>query len=202
MRRYSLAVVIGLAVLSSACTTPPALPTPLTGVCTNSNRDLAVGSGVAGDPDPTSAAFLADQKGRFDTTQFSDPLLYPPHTHWLVDATISGKNVVAATVGKSQPNITNGPRGGYVTVPGSEKPQIDITFDDAGAAEFAMVTQHAYDAASIEGKGSSRNMVAFFSGKQVLQAAQVAEPSSRSTSIGLHLPLGDPGVQAILAKIC
>ena len=48
---------------------------------------VAFATAVTGTPEPTNAAFLADQQGRFDTQQFRDPDLYPVGYHWKIELT-------------------------------------------------------------------------------------------------------------------
>jgi SecD/SecF fusion protein len=84
---------------------------------------------VAGAPNPSSASFLADQQGHFNTAQFSNPSVYPTGYHWKIDQNLDATDVNTATVGQD-------PTSGAIAV--------DINFNGTGASEWSKITNAAY----------------------------------------------------------
>jgi SecD/SecF fusion protein len=79
---------------------------------------------------PPSAALIRDQQGHYDVTQFDNALDYPPGYHWKIDNNLQATDVDSATVGTD--STTN-------------QVAVDITFNGAGAQEWAKITTAAYN---------------------------------------------------------
>jgi preprotein translocase subunit SecD len=92
---------------------------------------IAFATPIMGAPDPGNAAFVADQRGRFDPQQFDDPVLYPIGYHWMIDTRLGAGDVTSASVG---------------TDPTTGQASVDINFNTTGAAEWTKITNAAYAA--------------------------------------------------------
>jgi SecD/SecF fusion protein len=120
-------------------------------------QKLYFATAVAGAPDPTSASFIADQQGLYDTSQFSNPALYPTGYHWKIDNNLQATDVNSATVGQ---DATSGAIA------------VDINFNAAGATEWAKITNAAY--AVYQSNPTSPNaQIAIFLDNSILTAPQV-----------------------------
>jgi preprotein translocase subunit SecD len=98
---------------------------------------LAFATPLAGTPDPSSAAFQADQQGRWDPSQFDDPSFYPvdpssgKQYHWNIDTAIPASAITRASIGLADDGVT---------------PAVDVTFDPGAGAEWTRITDAAYSA--------------------------------------------------------
>jgi SecD/SecF fusion protein len=88
---------------------------------------------VAGSPNPSSPAFIADQQNLFDSTQFANTLDYPTGYHWKIDTNIDASDVTSADVGTDSTT-------GQISVV--------INFNGHGAQEWSKITTAAYAAYS------------------------------------------------------
>jgi SecD/SecF fusion protein len=118
---------------------------------------LYFATAVAGSPDPTSASFLADQQGHYDTSQFSNPTLYPTGFHWKIDNNLDATDVNTATVGQ---DATSGAIA------------VDINFNSQGATEWAKITNAAF-AAYQTNPASPTAQIAIFLDNSIITAPQV-----------------------------
>jgi len=152
--------VAGFAALSAvACSSNPMGPSP-----TTPPAPFNVGVAVPGAPNVTDTTFASDQQRLFDSSQFSDPNLYPPGYHWKIDSGVGPHGVVSArAVYDSQ----------------SQQWAIVIDFTQSAAQHFGADTQAAYQASP----GTAANHIAFFVGNRVVSAPFVAAPSSSSTQV-------------------
>jgi SecD/SecF fusion protein len=120
-------------------------------------QKLYFATAVSGAPDPTSSSFIADQQGLYDTSQFSNPTLYPTGFHWKIDNNLQATDVNSATVGQ---DATSGAIA------------VDINFNSAGATEWAKITNAAYAVYQTD-PTSPNAQIAIFLDNQVLTAPQV-----------------------------
>ena len=120
-------------------------------------QKLYFATAVAGAPDPTSASFISDQKGLYDTSQFTNPTLYPSGYHWKIDNNLQATDVNSATVGQ---DATSGAIA------------VDINFNSAGATEWAKITNAAYAVYQTD-PTSPNAQIAIFLDNEVLTAPQV-----------------------------
>ncbi len=118
---------------------------------------LYFATNVSGAPDPTSATFLADQQGHYDTSQFGDTLLYPTGTHWKIDNKLDATDVNSASVGTDS-------NSGQIAV--------DINFNSAGAQEWAKITDAAYAVYQTDPTAPTAQ-IAIFLDNEILTAPQV-----------------------------
>lgn len=120
---------------------------------------VAFATAVGGAPDPSNAGFLADQQGRFDIGQFTDPVLYPTGNHWKIDTRLDAGDITSATVGS---DATTG------------QIAVDINFNSIGAAEWTKITNAAYAAyTSNTAAPDGSSQIAIFLDNEVLTAPEV-----------------------------
>jgi len=160
--------VAGLAALNAvACSSNPMGPIQTAAPIPAAKAPPApfnVGVAVPGTPSITDTTFLSDQQRLFDSSQFSDPNLYPPGYHWKIDSGVGPHGVVTAkAVYDSQ----------------SQQWAIVVDFTQSAAQHFGADTQAAYQASP----GTAANHIAFFVGNRVISAPFVAAPSSSSTQV-------------------
>ncbi len=120
-------------------------------------QKLYFATAVAGAPNPSSPSFIADQKGLYDPSQFSNPTLYPTGYHWKIDNNLQATDVNSATVGQ---DATSGAIA------------VDINFNSAGATEWAKITNAAYAVYQTD-PTSPNAQIAIFLDNEVLTAPQV-----------------------------
>jgi SecD-like export protein len=128
-----------------------------------------VGVAVPGAPNPNDPAFVADQQHLYDSSQFSDPTLYPRGYHWKIDAGIGPRGVRSAHA------VHDSVNNQWV---------ISIEFTPAAAQHFRADTEAAYRATqSNPSSPPAEGHIAFFIGNQVVSAPFVQSPSGNDTEI-------------------
>ncbi|HXA30303.1 MAG TPA: protein translocase subunit SecD [Candidatus Angelobacter sp.] len=125
---------------------------------------LHFATAVAGAPNPSDPAFLADQQNLYDPTQLANPNFYPSGYHWKIDDRIQASDVQKADVAYDSQ---------------SAQWAVTIQFDSKGADAWSKITTAAYQA----GQGAPGNRVAIFLDAQVITAPGVISPSSNQTQI-------------------
>ena len=106
---------------------------------------------------PPSAALIRDQQGHYDVTQFDNVLDYPTGYHWKIDNNLQATDVDSATVGTD--STTN-------------QVAVDITFNGAGAQEWAKITTAAFNEYS-QNPSSPLAQIAIFLDNKVITAPDV-----------------------------
>ena len=106
---------------------------------------------------PPSAALIRDQQGHYDVTQFDNVLDYPTGYHWKIDNNLQATDVDSATVGTD--STTN-------------QVAVDITFNGAGAQEWAKITTAAFNEYS-QNPTSPLAQIAIFLDNSVITAPDV-----------------------------
>jgi SecD/SecF fusion protein len=112
---------------------------------------------VPGTPDVKSAAFINDQQGHYNPTQFGSTAFYPPGYHWKIDNNLDATDVNTATVGTDA-------NTGAITV--------NINFNAAGANEWSKITNAAFSVYS-SNPTSPLGQIAIFLDNDVLTAPVV-----------------------------
>jgi SecD/SecF fusion protein len=120
---------------------------------------LHFATAAPGAPNPNDPTFVADQQRLYDVKQFNNPQFYPSGYHWKIDPKIDASDVTSATSGTDQ-------NTGQIAV--------QITFNSAGAEEWAKITQAAYNVYTTN-PGSPTAQVAIFLDNDVLTAPQVVQ---------------------------
>jgi SecD/SecF fusion protein len=113
----------------------------------------------AGAPNPNDPTFIADQQRLYEPKQFNNPVFYPSGYHWLIDPKLDASDVTSATVGTDQ-------NTGQIAV--------QISFNSAGAEEWAKITQAAYNVYTTN-PSSPMAQVAIFLDNEVLTAPDVVQ---------------------------
>lgn len=146
---------------------------------------IAFATPIPGAPNPDSPSFIADQRGRFDTQQFDDPVLYPPGYHWLIDTRLDATDVSSAQAG------TDSTTGQFT---------VDINFDSKGAEEWAKITNAAYAAYQTNPSGTLPTaQIAIFLDNSVLTAPIVTGGGqSNQTEISGNFTAGIANTLAVL----
>jgi SecD/SecF fusion protein len=129
---------------------------------------LHFATAVVGAPNPSDPQFLRDQENLYDPTQFANSSLYPTGYHWKIDDTLDASFVTAADVGTDQ--------NGQIAV--------NITFNDAGAAEWSKLTTAAFAfTQSSPTAPPAQAQLAIFLDRQIITAPVVQGASSNKTQI-------------------
>lgn len=144
---------------SSSSSPPPSSRSPLPS--SSGSSGLHVALAVQGRPDPSDRQFLTDQDGLYDSTQFTDPQLYPPGYHWKIDQLLAPRDLVSA---KAIP----GQGGAWELV---------LTFTAHGAARLEADTKTAVAAPY------PADRLAVFIGPRVVQAPEVQLPSQGNQTL-------------------
>ena len=120
---------------------------------------LYFATAAPGAPNPNDPAFIGDQQRHFDAAQFNNSLFYPAGYHWKVDSRLDASDVTSANVGSDQ-------NTGAIAV--------QISFNSAGAEEWAKITQAAYTVYTTN-PTSPTAQVAIFLDNDVITAPQVVQ---------------------------
>ncbi len=134
---------------------------------------LHFATAVAGAPNPKNPAFLADQEGLYDPAQFNNPAFYPvlsgSRFHWKIDRALPATDVTSASV------VFDSTTNAYA---------VSISFNSAGAAQWAKLTSQAFKAnAGCPTTVIPQNQVAIFLDTKVITAPCVESVSSSQTQI-------------------
>ncbi len=132
---------------------------------------LHFATAAQGAPNPTDPAFIADQQNLYDPNcvssdpakraacQFNNPSFYPSGSHWKIDPKLDASDVTSASVGTDQ-------NSGAIAV--------QISFNSAGAEEWAKITQAAFTVYS-SNPTSPEAQVAIFLDNDVITAPDVVQ---------------------------